>query len=75
MTRSQISAMLLIGALSAGGAWALVVEDEFPHDDHAGLFPLCSGCHIGIETGVEDDVYPDAESCALSIDEESQRAA
>lgn len=35
----------------------------FKHETHAGLFPLCAGCHEGIETGVTDDVYPSIDVC------------
>ncbi len=37
--------------------------DLFGHDAHDGLFPLCTGCHIGAETGDLSALYPDPESC------------
>ncbi len=46
---------ILIGAVVfAGGASALLSvprQESFPHARHAGLFPACSACHAGIETG------------------------
>ena len=27
----------------------LSAVQEFPHAEHAGLFPVCVGCHTGIE--------------------------
>lgn len=41
---------------------------EFPHPQHAGLFPLCTGCHTGIPQGDEAAYYPDAELCARCHD-------
>lgn len=43
-------------------------DDAFLHEDHDGLFPLCTGCHIGAETGVVADLYPPVESCATCHD-------
>jgi len=46
---------ILIGAVVlAGGASALLSlprQESFPHGRHAGLFPSCTACHAGIETG------------------------
>ncbi|MGW8282946.1 MAG: hypothetical protein ACWGON_06570, partial [Gemmatimonadota bacterium] len=46
---------ILIGAVVfAGGASALLSvprQESFPHARHEGLFPACSACHAGIETG------------------------
>ena len=46
---------ILIGAVVlAGGASAVLSmpqQDGFPHAKHQGLFPSCSACHAGIETG------------------------
>lgn len=46
--------------------------DEFTHEDHDGLFPLCTGCHIGAETGSLDDMYPAPASCATCHDGETE---
>ena len=40
-------------------------EDRgFPHEPHEGLFPLCRGCHQGIETGDPLAGFPAPGSCA-----------
>jgi len=46
--------------------------DEFTHEDHDGLFPLCTGCHIGAETGSLDDLYPEPASCVTCHDGETE---
>jgi hypothetical protein len=43
-------------------------REEFPHERHAGLFPLCSGCHQGIESGTPDELYPTPASCTSCHD-------
>lgn len=39
-------------------------QEPFPHLDHEGLFPLCTGCHGGIPEGEVAEAYPDPELCA-----------
>jgi predicted CXXCH cytochrome family protein len=39
-------------------------QEQFPHDLHARLFPLCIGCHEGAETGDPITLYPPPASCA-----------
>ena len=46
--------------------------DPFGHDEHDGLFPLCTGCHLGAETGEEELLYPDPASCASCHDGETE---
>jgi hypothetical protein len=41
---------------------------RFPHEDHARLFPLCIGCHEGIETGDVTEFYPDPALCGQCHD-------
>lgn len=43
-------------------------EEAFPHEEHAGLFPLCTGCHAGIPQGNAADAYPRAQDCAACHD-------
>jgi hypothetical protein len=43
-------------------------RQEFPHEAHAGLFPLCAGCHQGVETGFAAELYPEPASCAACHD-------
>lgn len=47
--------------------------DTFPHLRHQGLFPLCTGCHTGIEEGNAADFYPEPASCAGCHDGNEQR--
>lgn len=37
--------------------------DSFPHREHQGLFPLCQGCHEGIDEGDGVGDLPEPESC------------
>jgi hypothetical protein len=52
-----ISLLLLLAAPRAGLAQA------FPHADHEGLFPVCAGCHQGIEAEDPQTFYPDPDVC------------
>jgi hypothetical protein len=79
--------LLLAGAgstsLAADGAWTPPVMppsvaetmqvDSFPHLEHQGLFPLCAGCHAGIEEGDADTLYPEPSSCDGCHDGAEQR--
>ncbi len=38
-------------------------EIGFPHGTHAGLFPLCTGCHTGVPTGDREAYFPTPETC------------
>ena len=65
-------AALLLAALSLWAA-AAQQEEPFPHDEHRGLFPLCTGCHEGIPDGDEATYYPPPEQCVEchdGVDEE-----
>lgn len=39
-------------------------EEPFPHEDHQGLFPVCSGCHADVTSADRADRYPAAEQCS-----------
>ena len=54
-------ALLIAGA---GGLAALNRDDEFPHEKHARLFPLCTGCHEGVPEGDRARFYPARMLCA-----------
>jgi hypothetical protein len=45
-------------------------QSEFPHAEHARLFPLCIGCHEGVPTGNLAEFYPDPATCASCHDGE-----
>jgi hypothetical protein len=52
----------MAGLLLAGAAHGQE-EAPFPHEDHQGLFPVCSGCHQDM-TGVDRTAhYPPASQC------------
>ena len=58
-------AILALGAILAlASAVAGRQERPFPHDLHQGLFPVCSGCHAGVEAGDPSEFYPAAARCA-----------
>jgi hypothetical protein len=76
MTRARLlQTTLLLAAIT--GSVALFArahwQDDFPHDQHAGLFPLCIGCHEGIPTGDVAEFYPDPQVCAGCHDGERER--
>ncbi|MEN8374058.1 MAG: cytochrome c3 family protein [Gemmatimonadota bacterium] len=62
--------VLFAGAALAARAGAWAAADEFLHDEHAGLFPVCSGCHGGVETGDLATAMPEPELCARCHDGE-----
>lgn len=55
---------LLVALMALSVSLAGVQERPFPHEEHEGLFPLCSGCHEGVPEGEPDDWYPEPVSCA-----------
>ncbi len=58
--------LAVLGLAPAVLVWAALPlqEEPFPHGDHEGLFPLCTGCHSGVPTGDPPTYYPAAENCA-----------
>ena len=72
MKKSIVASLLFILAavllLKLAGA-----QERFDHTKHANLFPLCTSCHEGIETGAQADVFPSAESCASCHDGKVER--
>ncbi|MEX1184891.1 MAG: hypothetical protein WEF86_16920 [Gemmatimonadota bacterium] len=70
--RARTMAVAVALVASAGIATLLLAadgQDTFPHEQHTGLFPLCTGCHIGIETGDDDAYYPAPANCASCHDD------
>lgn len=55
-------ALLLAGPVGAAGA-TLQQQDPFPHEDHARLFPVCTGCHEGAESGLPEEMHPEPALC------------
>jgi hypothetical protein len=66
--RGTLVRAFLLAAVAGGvGSWWIAVaglqEQPFPHQEHQGLFPLCTGCHEGVPLGNEADYYPEPASC------------
>ncbi len=45
----------------------------FPHERHANLFPVCTGCHEGIPTGDMAAAFPAPELCARCHDGDQRK--
>ena len=71
MTRAPRT-VALIGAFLFAAVTAVVTlageRQAFPHEQHAGLFPLCEGCHEGVPTGDRATFYPPPATCARCHD-------
>ncbi|HET9441645.1 MAG TPA: hypothetical protein VFO52_15820 [Longimicrobiales bacterium] len=63
MKRVYLTLLVLLVTV-AGAVAALQQEDEFPHIEHARLFPLCTGCHEGVPDGDRARFYPARMLCA-----------
>jgi predicted CXXCH cytochrome family protein len=68
MKSRQLVMLALFGLAAAGGTIGSIVlradrTPQFPHELHARLFPLCAGCHEGIETGDPGAYYPSPQLC------------
>lgn len=63
-----LAAALVVLAAVVGIARAGQQQDPFPHADHEGLFPLCTGCHLGAESGETGRLYPEPSLCAQCHD-------
>ncbi len=59
-----VAVVLLIVAVSARAG----EQPAFPHERHARLFPLCTGCHQGVPDGDTAAFYPPATLCARCHD-------
>ena len=59
------SALFLLGTLAAARS---LPQEGFPHARHERLFPVCQGCHAGIETEEPDLFYPAPDGCAACHD-------
>ncbi len=64
-TRASLLGLLALAAIVATGLRAGDPgRDRFPHAQHAGLFPSCTGCHAGTAAGSKADLFPTKETCA-----------
>lgn len=52
------------GSWTPAVATSAQVADTFPHSEHQGLFPLCQGCHEGIDQDAGVAAYPEPAECA-----------
>lgn len=57
-------------ALIATAVFAVDRQQRFKHSDHARLFPVCTSCHEGVNTGEQSNLYPAAADCARCHDDE-----
>lgn len=64
LRRAGAPGMLLIVIAFAAVSVAAERRAEFPHEEHANLFPLCEGCHSGIPSGDRANFYPPPQSCS-----------
>jgi hypothetical protein len=62
MKGAVLVSLLAFGVVA--GALAFTRRDHFPHEQHARLFPLCTGCHEGITTNDSSRFYPAPTLCA-----------
>jgi hypothetical protein len=64
-TSSWAGVLLTVGLVLAAVAVALPGQEAepFPHIEHQGLFPLCTGCHEGVPEGDAASFYPPPASC------------
>src|SRR5690606_40598027 len=53
-----LSAALALAAVAVGLGVVAQRQQGFPHEEHAGLFPLCEGCHVGVASGDRASFYP-----------------
>ena len=53
-----ILALAFVSALSARQ------DPPFPHERHAGLFPVCTGCHQGMDDATAPVAFPEPSQCA-----------
>jgi len=63
---TSLGMVLAVGAVAFTGA--ALQEEPFSHEEHAGLFPVCTGCHTGVEQGDRAAFYPPPELCARCHD-------
>lgn len=59
-----LGALGVAAVLAFTGVLSARQEAPFPHPDHQGLFPVCTGCHQSMDAPSRDDYYPDASQCS-----------
>jgi hypothetical protein len=71
VTRAPRLTALLVAALGAVSGVSVASKPpppDFPHEVHARLFPVCEGCHLGVVSGRDHELYPRAADCAQCHD-------
>lgn len=63
MAATAVVATLAVTVVARGG-----VQEPFPHETHSGLFPFCTGCHVGVPDGDMEAFYPEPDLCARCHD-------
>jgi hypothetical protein len=68
LATSVVVAIALFAGAVLGAPWAnRSLQDGFPHEEHANLFPLCTTCHVGVvEQG--QPLWPEPAGCASCHD-------
>ena len=61
--RAMVMAGLILSATTGGLVAASQGTRIFPHEKHASVFPVCEGCHAGIVSDSEADLFPRNEDC------------
>jgi hypothetical protein len=61
---------LVLGARAVAASVAAHAQQQvpFPHVEHQGLFPLCTGCHEGVPEGDASSFYPPPAVCVACHD-------
>lgn len=67
-----VVAVSLAGAVAPTAPAPAAAQSSFPHEDHVRLFPLCAGCHEGIQRGVTAATYPEPALCGQCHDGRQQ---
>jgi len=62
--RSVLGLAAALAVLAAGIVRSAQERPSFDHAEHDGLFPVCAGCHVGVETGDAAEVFPEPSVCA-----------
>ena len=71
LAAGAVGALLALAVLAAGADSLGALQQSsgtFPHVEHEGLFPLCTGCHEGIRTTDRAAYYPAPEACGRCHD-------
>jgi hypothetical protein len=70
VNRTAVAVVSVIVLAAAGGVLRALqtAESPFPHEAHERLFPVCTGCHLGVETGIAEELYPPPDGCVQCHD-------